>query len=190
MKPYILCALLVLGALAWAQTAGDGAESTVRREAAEIRAAADKLIASGATDDVAKGTALLEKAVELEQQDSNAQKQSLEIAKLKRDLDDSQESHWKDALVSLIPLASTVILAGTLIFQISQARTERKEKREEQAAEAKQKEQQRFMDALKEIQTSEKISTAAALINTFREEPVSVAGPGHGGDSAVDARDG
>jgi hypothetical protein len=91
--------------------------------------------------------------------------------KLKRDLDESQQSQWKDALVSLIPLASTVILAGTLIFQISQARTERKEKREEQADEAKQKEQQRFMDALKEIQTSEKISTAAALINTFRDEP-------------------
>ncbi len=171
MRPLIWFALLFLSALAWAQTAGDVAGSTDRREATEIRAAADKLIASGSPDDVIKGAALLEKAAELEQQASNAERQAMEIEKLKRDLDESQRGHWRDALVSLIPLASTVILAGTLIFQISQARVERKEKREEQAAEARQKEQQRFMDALKEIQTSEKISTAAAIINTFQEEP-------------------
>ncbi len=171
MRPLIWCALLFLAALAWAQTAADQGGSSVRHEATEIRAAADKLIASGSPDDVAKGAALLEKAAALEQQASNAERQAMEIEKLKRDLDDSQRGHWRDALVSLIPLASTVILAGTLIFQISQARAERKEKREEQAAEARQKEQQRFMDALKEIQTSEKISTAAAIINTFQEEP-------------------
>ncbi len=159
-----------LGVAAFSQGLANQSDTT-KQERMAIRAAANKLISSGNPDDVAKGTALLEKANELEQQESNAEKLALDREKLKRDLDDAEHNHWRDALVSFIPLASTIILAATLIFQISKDREERKEKRAEQVVEAKQKEQQRYMDTLKEIQTSEKISTAAALINTFNDEP-------------------
>lgn len=184
------CALLVgVGARTLPQNADDGSGAATKREVAEIRTAADKLIASGVPEDVTKGAALLEKAAELEQARSSAEKLAMEREKLSWDLEQSRGSHWKETLVTFIPLATTVILAGTLIFQIQQARVERWERRMDAAEdakqkmierddrraaaaeEAKQKEKQRFMDALKDLQTSEKISTAAALINTFREEP-------------------
>lgn len=181
--------LVVVCASAVAQNGVDAGDATVRRQSAEIRATADKLISSGIPDDVAKGTVLLEKALELEQMQSSAEKLALEREKLKRDLEESRQSHWKDTLVTVIPLLSTIILAGTLIFQIAQARAERNEKRleaaeedkrkaeersqarEQSEAEARQKEKLRFMDALRDLWASEKVSTAAALINTFREEP-------------------
>src|SRR5579862_7497263 len=181
--------LIVVCASAVAQSGSSVDDAQIRRQTAEIRATADKLISSGVPDDVAKGTALLQKALELEQMQTSAEKLALEREKLKRDLEESQQSHWKDLLVTFIPLASTIILAGTLIFQIAQASAERSEKRleaaeedlrkteerkqarEQSETEARQKEKVRFMDALRDLWASEKISTAAALINTFRDEP-------------------
>lgn len=187
---YFVCPLLiVVCASAVGQSASGGDDATVRRQSTEIRATAEKLISSGVPDDVIKGTALLQKALELEQMQTSAEKLALEREKLKRDLEESQRSHWKDLLVTLIPLASTIILAGTLIFQIAQATAERNEKRleaaeedrrkdeerkqarEQSETEARQKEKLRFMDALRDLWASEKVSTAAALINTFRDEP-------------------
>src|ERR1017187_8659314 len=189
MRHLFFCALVMLGlsALACAQSAID---ADTQRNAAEIRAAANKLIASGSPDDVAKGAALLEKAAALEHDAANADKLAMERQKLKQELEESQHNHrWSEILVSYIPLATTIILAGTLIFQITQASIERREKREERATEAKDKEQQRitdaeeraaeaarkemqrYADALKEIQSSEKVSTAGTLINTFMDGP-------------------
>ena len=144
----------------------------------------------GSPDDVAKGAALLEKAAALEHEAANADKLAMERQKLKQELEESKPKHrWSEILVSYIPLATTMILAGTLIFQITQASIERREKREERAAEAKdreqqrmteaeeraaeaaRKEQQRYTDALKEIQSSEKVSVAGTLINTFMDGP-------------------
>ncbi|HWY20489.1 MAG TPA: hypothetical protein VNX26_04665 [Candidatus Acidoferrum sp.] len=189
MTRWALLLLGGLGALTWAQNAEDARDAAARREAAEIRATADRLIASGVPDDVAKGAVLLEKAAGLEQARSNAEKLALEREKLRWDLQNSQGSHWKETFIAFTPLFTTLILAGTLIFQIQQAQRERRDRRIEAAedarqkkierddrramaeAEAKRKEKQRFTDALKDLQTSERISTAAALINTFREEP-------------------
>src|ERR1700730_8879855 len=186
---FMFSLLIVVGASAVGQSGSGVDDVTVRRQSAAIRATADKLISSGVPDDVAKGTQLLEKALELEQMQSSAEKLVLEREKLRRDLEESRQSHWKELLVTLIPLASTIILAGTLIFQIAQARAERNEKRleaaeedlrkaeerrqarEQSETEARQKEKLRFMDALRDLWASEKVSTAAALINTFRDEP-------------------
>jgi hypothetical protein len=166
MRRLVWCAVLLVGvvAMGWGQGAGDGSDAAARREAAQIRAAGEKLIASGAPDDVAKGAALLEKAAELEEQGANAEKLSMERQKLRLDLKAADQSHWFAALVSFIPLATTVILAGTLIFQIWQARVER-------IAKQRDAEEDRFMDALKSIQTSEQISIAAILISTFQDDP-------------------
>src|SRR5215469_12904795 len=148
---FSLILLACLSASAFAQGSAGRSDST-QQERAAIRAAANKLIASDNPDDVSKGAALLEKANELEQQEASAEKLALEREKLQRDMEGAERNHLRDALVSFIPLATTIILAGTLIFQISKDRAERKEKREEQVAESKQKEQQRYMDTIKEIQ--------------------------------------
>ncbi len=70
--------LLAFGALGSAQTTGDGSAAAARREAAQIRATADRLIASGNPDDATRGAALLEKAAALEQQQANADKLAME----------------------------------------------------------------------------------------------------------------
>jgi hypothetical protein len=76
------------------------------------------------------------------------------------------------------PLLTTAVLAGTLVFQIYQAQqtareTHRadEEKRQEVVRLAQAAEQARFTDALKLIQTSERIWPAATLLNTFTQEP-------------------
>ncbi|MGD0569550.1 MAG: flagellar export protein FliJ [Candidatus Sulfotelmatobacter sp.] len=178
----------LLSASACAQNALKAADQPAISDAAQIRATADKLINSGVPDDVIRGASLLEKADQLEQAQLNVERLALEKEKLRLDLAASQGSHWKDTLVTFIPLATTVILAGTLIFQIQQARVERwqrrvdaaedakqkkierDDRREAAAVEAEQKKEQRFMDALRDLQTSDN-ATAVALINTFREEP-------------------
>jgi hypothetical protein len=178
--------LLLVGtcAIAVTQDLRPGRNST-NADVAAIRAEASALIARGNPEDVTKGSALLQKALELEQLHANVDKLSLEQEKLRQDLE-SQKSGWKEALVTLGPIFTTVILAGTLIFQIWQARSERREKSREvhdenerkalerkdaREAEERQKEKLRFMDALRDIWTSEKVSTTSALISTFHDEP-------------------
>ena len=178
----IICSIILLAFWTTATQAQTPADTTTQREAAQLRATADKLLADANPDDAAKAAALLEKAAALDQQQATAEKLAMERLKLKHELEASDQSHWLAAFVNFIPLATTIILAGTLIFQISQARSERQDKQKEREDEArdkqlerefnaKDKEDQRFMDALNDIQTSEHISTAAALINTFQDEP-------------------
>ena len=178
----IICSIILLAFWTTATQAQTPADTTTQREAAQLRATADKLLADANPDDAAKAAALLEKAAALDQQQATAEKLAMERLKLKHELEASDQSHWLAAFVNFIPLATTIILAGTLIFQISQARSERQDKQKEREDEArdkqlerefnaKDKEDQRFMDALNDIQTSEHISTAATLINTFQDEP-------------------
>jgi hypothetical protein len=145
MRRLVWCAVLLVGsgALGWAQSAGTGDDAAARREAAQIRTTAERLIASGSPDDVAKGAALLEKAEALDQREANADKLAMERQKLKLDLKAADQSHWLTALVSFIPLATTVILAGTLIFQIRRAAVEQAGKQEERKIDAKERELRR-----------------------------------------------
>ena len=172
MRHFVCYALFLATFISPARSQPTPADATeARREVVEIRHAADKLIATGNPDDAAKAAALLEKASEIEQVQSNAQRMSIESQKLQQDLSQSGRTSWKDLVASLVPLLSTFVLAGTLIFQIAQSRKAEREKRAENAAKAKAEEQKRFMDTLKDIQISEKISIAAALINTFQHGP-------------------
>jgi len=185
---FVRMAALVCVVVAGMAVAVDPTAINTKADVAKIRADASKLIASGNPDDVTKGAALLQKALELEQLQANVDKLSVEQEKLRQDME-SQKSGWKEALVTLGPILTTMILAGTLIYQIWLARSERREKRredreegdrkalerkdarEKSEAEDRQKEKLRFMDALRDIWTSEKISTTSALISTFRDEP-------------------
>jgi hypothetical protein len=186
-----ICLAAILCALSlplYAQTSPIN-DQYAKQEVVKIRASADKLIASGIPDDVAKGAVLLEKAAALEQSELAVQKLTLDREKLSRELEDARKNSWKDLLTTLLPLATTLVLVGTLIFQMQQAHAERQQKRDAAVEEAKQKkierddkrkeleegarlvEKQRFTNAMKDLQISEKVSTAAAVINTFRDEP-------------------
>jgi hypothetical protein len=173
MRPIVWCVLLLIVASVpgWGQSAANGSGAAAGREAAEIRASADKLIASGVPDDVAKGAALLEKASAIEQAQINAEKTATEQQKLQKELDDEQSSRWKSFATNLAPLVTTIVLAGTLIFQILQSRAERHEKSLERIVEAKNTAKDDFTDALKNTQLLEGISPAAAWINSITEEP-------------------
>jgi len=180
---------ILAGVPACAQSTPNPVSSTPIPEAAQIRATGNKLIARGVSEDVIKGAALLEKADQLEQAQLNAEKLALEKEKLRLDLAASQGGHWKDLVATFIPLATTIILAGTFIWQMVTARRERwdkqrdaekedvrkaeerAEQRKRDAEEASQKERQRFTDALRDLWRAEKISVASALLGSFREEP-------------------
>jgi Pentapeptide repeats (8 copies) len=143
-----------------------------------IREKAVALLKTDAAGAASEAAGLLKTAADIEQQLANTLKLDADRKKVERDLIDSHHSLKKDMLVAATPLVTTAILAGTLVFQIYQAREQAKEarsadaeKREELTRQAQQAEQVRFTDALKLIQTSEKISPAAMLLNTFTAEP-------------------
>jgi hypothetical protein len=145
--------------------------------AATIRDRALKLLETDDWDSTTKAAELLKMASEIEQQEANTSKLEADRKKVEQDLSNSY-NRWKDLLATATPLFTTVILAGTLIFQISQSHEANKEirqadaeKRAEALRQAQQSEQTRFTDALKLVQSSEKISPAATILNTFTVEP-------------------
>jgi hypothetical protein len=152
----LVCFLVLLvgvSALGWAQSADD-VNGATPQATAEIRAQAHKLIASGNPDDVAKGAALLEKATSIEQEQANAEKLAAERAKLRSEMEDTHGGIWKSFVPNLSSLITTMVLAGTLIFQIVKA-----------SGDARRADKDSFLEVLKNIQQSEGISPVAALIN-------------------------
>ena len=128
-----------------------------------IREQAAKLVASNDPETLRKAAELLKIASDLELQQADRKKVEQELS--------NSRSHWKEVLTMSIPLVTTTILAGTLIFQIIQSHQAELEKRAEVVRQDQQREQTRFTDALKLIQTSENISPAATILNTFNTEP-------------------
>jgi Pentapeptide repeats (8 copies) len=145
--------------------------------AATLRERALKLLESDAPDAVSQAAELLKTASDIEQQQANISKLEADRKKVEQDLRESR-NRWKEILTAFGPLFTTAVLAGTLIFQIYQAQQTNKEaliadeqKRAETMRQAQETEQTRFTEALKIIQSSENISPAATLLNTFTQEP-------------------
>jgi len=143
----------------------------------ELRNQAAKLLEVGSLDALTGAATLLKAASEIEQADANAAKLDADRRKVEQDIGDAR-LRWKEFLSAVGPLLTTGVLAGTLVFQIyqgrkaaSEAQEADKEKREEAVRQAQADEQKRFTDALKIIQTTENISPAATLLNSFAQEP-------------------
>ncbi len=136
----------------------------------KIREHAYVIRGSEGPDAIEKAAQLLKTASDIEEQEANVSKLKAERKKLEQDLVSSR-NHLKDILTAVTPLLTTLILAGTLVFQILQSNQAAREKRQETERQTQTAEQARFTEALKVIQTSEKISPAATLLNTFTTEP-------------------
>jgi hypothetical protein len=158
---------------------GSSVSTTLRRhdgtlldhkDVAAIRERASKLLESDEPSDLTSAANLLKTAVDIEAQHATVSKLHAEKKKVLKDLSEAR-NHFKDTLAAATPLISSIILAGTLIFQIWQSAKTDQEKREDVERQAKAAEQTRFTDALKTVQTDVGISPASTLLNTFTQEP-------------------
>jgi hypothetical protein len=151
-----------------------GAPGARADDAAQLRARAEALLAHGSPDDAAKAADLLDKASQIDARAVESRRADAE----RRKLEQPAETPWKDLLTLLSPLLSTIILGGTLAFNVWQARITQEEKSKEAAETRRENERQaiqaeakRMTEALELIQRVEEVSPTAALINTFTEEP-------------------
>ncbi len=145
------------------------AQNLASPDSARLRTLAHNLLATGSPEDAARAADLLQRASEIDARDAETLKSTAERKKL--DKPDNSNARWTTLATAATPLLTTMILAGTLIFQIFQARVAEREKREDSARQQDLDEKKRLADALELIQKSEDFSPAAALINTFNTEP-------------------
>ena len=132
---------------------------------------ANQFLASGSPNDIDRAVVLLKTASEIEQARETTLKLLAERQQLEQDLESSKLKNWKDFAINMTPFLTTLILAGTLIFQIRQAKVAESEKRKENATKAELAEKARFTNAMEMIQKAENVSPAATLINTFTTPP-------------------
>jgi hypothetical protein len=180
LAPLLL--LLLLPICVKSQTPANAAPPST--ESAQLRATAQTLLATGSTDDTLKAAELLDKASEIDARNAeilktNAQRKQLE----------QSGPTWKSFVNDFSPLITVLVLAGTFIFNMSQARIAEREKREDDDRQREDKRQdiarqdsadekkraddetKRYTDAMELIQKAEDFSPTAALIRTFTTEP-------------------
>jgi len=154
------------------QPASQGSQAS---QSAELRATAQRLLATGSTADAAQAAELLLKASEIDERDAAAAKTKVEIQQLQKPA--PAESGWK-TLVDITPFLSFVIVALGLFINSSQTRAADKEKRDDTAhqrqadadkavREREADEEKRWTDAITLIQKTEDFSPSAALLSTF-----------------------
>ena len=145
---------------------GDGAS-----DAGAMRAAAARLLTDGSADDAVKAADILDKASQIEARKT-----------------DSSKAHtvsgvWEEVIANgLAPLISTIVLGGTLAFNIYQAKlAEREKRRDDQAKDEQAREDKRRQD-LKDandnlnkvvnlLQSSNHPLPTAALIGSLMDGP-------------------
>jgi hypothetical protein len=177
-----LLLLLLLPISATPQTPANAAPPSA--ESAQLRATAQKLLATGSTEDTLKAADLLDKASQIDARNAEILKTNLERQKLEQ-----TSPAWKSFVNDVGPFITILVLAGTFIFNLIQAGINENHKREDEKrqradklqdiarqdiADAKKHdadELKRYTDAAELIGQDEGISPAATLIRTFTTEP-------------------
>jgi hypothetical protein len=180
LAPLLL--LLLLPVSSAPQTPANAAPPST--ESAQLRATAQKLLATGSTDDTLKAAELLDKASAVDARNAEILKNNTERQKLEQ-----SGPAWKSFVNDFSPLITVLVLAGTFIFNILQARITENHKREDEKRQREDKlqdlarqdiadakkhdadELKRYTDAAELIGKDEGISPAATLIRTFTTEP-------------------
>jgi len=175
MRRALFALLLILSFVAAPRAFGQAADAQQPAPAAQLRAIARKLMASGNVDDAAKAADLLAKASSIDAQDAATLKAEAQTRQLNAP---TSEGGWK-VLVDITPFLSFVIVALGFFVNSAQARTAEREKREEAARQQKADaekaardqqaaEEERWSQAVALIQKSEDFSPAAAILSTFQ----------------------
>jgi hypothetical protein len=133
-------------------------------ESDQLRATAQKLLATGTTADAVQAADLLDKAAEIDSREAEAAKVKAETLQLQKP--PASDSGWK-MLVDVTPFLSFVIVALGFFFNSYQSRVADQEKRDEAARQSVIDEEKRWADAITLIQKTEDFSPAAALLRTF-----------------------
>ena len=137
-----------------------------------LRAIATSTLEKSSDDAKIKNAAeLLKLASEIDQTRADANKLKVEEEKISHDLEESRRPPKSDDakayIVLLGPLVTTLVLAGTLIFQIYQFRKTEQDRREETKSQAAAAEDVRWTDAVKLLAHSDKIPPGALLLKSF-----------------------
>jgi hypothetical protein len=180
LAPLLL--LLLLPICAISQTPANYAPPST--ESAQLRATAQKLLATGTTDDTLKAADLLDKASQIDARNAEILKTNLERQKLEQ-----TGPGWKSFVSDFGPFITVLVLAGTFIFNLIQAGINENHKREDERRQREDKlqdiarqdiadakkhdadELKRYTDAAELIGKDEGVSPAATLIRTFTTEP-------------------
>ena len=154
-------------------------------ESTQLRATAQRLLATGSPDDAAKAAELFDKASQIDARNTTSLKTDAE----RRKLEEPTGSGWMSFIIQLTPFFSMLIVAFTFVFTIYQAhrtaeqtRLADQQKREEfirqQEADEKKRliqqdadENKRLTDSIVLIQKTENFSPAAAILSTFMNGP-------------------
>ncbi len=122
LAPLLL--LLLLPSSAIPQTPANTAPPST--ESAQLRATAQKLLATGSTDDTLKAAELLDRASQIDARNAEILKTNTERQQLEQ-----SGPAWKSFVNDFSPLITVLVLAGTFIFNVIQARIAEREKRED-----------------------------------------------------------
>jgi hypothetical protein len=138
----------------------------------KLRTIAEDLASNATDSDSAQKAAVLAKLIaEIENQQSSSRKLQTETEDILRRQKESNKSRLKDLITSVTPLLTTAILAGTLIFQAYSFKETERDKTLDTQRQAELAEKTRWADALKVLSTSEGISPASALLQSFTTSP-------------------
>lgn len=142
----------------------------------QLRKIAESILEAPNSEDAAsKAGELLKLAAEIENQAAGAKKLELEERNLELDLTESRDkrrSEDRKALITLLaPVFTTVVLVGTLVFQVIQFRQSEKDKATEVAHQAEIQEDLQWTQALETLSKMEKVSPASALLKKFSNSP-------------------
>jgi hypothetical protein len=150
--PILLCglAILVLPAVAPAFAPAFAEEPS---DVGALRAAAARLLADGSADDAVKAADLLDKASQIEARETDTSKAHTALGVLEEVIANG-----------LAPLISTIVLGGTLAFNVYQAKVaEREKRRDDQAKDAQAREDKRRQD---EKDASDNLNKIASLLQS------------------------
>jgi hypothetical protein len=123
---------------------------------------------SGSVQEVMTFVKLIE---EIDNQQTSTLKLQAEIEDIALHRKDAGKGLWKDLVIWVTPLLTTIILAGTLIFQAYTFKKSEADKLIEAQRQTDLAEKTRWADALKVLSASDKISPASALLRSFTTMP-------------------
>jgi hypothetical protein len=177
MRRSLLAFLLLLSFASVRQVVSQTPQAQAASQSDQLRATAQRLLATGSASDAVQAADLLDKASEIDARDAATAKAKAETQQLQQ----PAASGWK-TLVDITPFLSFVIVALGFFFTSYQTRVADKEKRQEAIrkqqedaeAAARQRqadEEKRWNDAFTLIQKTEDFSPSATLLGTFLNGP-------------------
>jgi hypothetical protein len=141
----------------------------INGDANRLRELAGTMLQNSSDPATVKAAAdILKIAVDIEKQQTDTRKVTLEETKLKHDLENAHKNqaseNRKAYITTLLPVMSTLVVLGGLVFQFYQLqKTETDKLRDAENA--------RWAESVKELSNAEKVSSASVFVKTWVNSP-------------------